>query len=371
MSDEHEYSDAFPLLELAAADLGRRIGKALRALGDPMLIRGRVEANRIKQIDSIQRKAKGHGWSFVEGLEKSGDLVGYRVVCHNLQDVHNIAKALEESLRTSGIDVERVDYVGKPQSAGYRAIHLVIRLPISAGPQSRVVGCEIQVRSLLQHSWAELSRTDIYTKEEGISSTLLRLMARLAQLLQAADEIANDIRDEISKPPQLETTAQPTEAQKFPEVPTGDQLTLGFITTLQGLFRREFKRDAGGYLLEAAVNEIRDDREKLERLAQLLRDRRLRKRLRAMYKRRAGWDPDDAQVFRWVTRAATQSLKDAFVLVRAEADQERAEMETIADREMLSDLPEDWHELVDYLEHPRRTRTWTPISAVGRVLCRS
>jgi hypothetical protein len=248
--------------------------------------------------------------------------------------------------------VERVDYIANPQSTGYRAIHLLIRLPFSVGTESRIIGCEIQVRSLLQNSWAELSRADIYTKEETIAPTLLRLMERLAQLLEVADAIANDIRDEISKRSQAEIKGKPIEPAKLPGGATKDQITLAFLSKLQDLYKQEFNQDAAAYLVEAAANEIGEDRKRLERLEKALGDRRLLKRLRATYKHRTEWDADDAQVFRWVAHAATHGLQQAIEMVRKEAKQDRANVDEFTRREMLSDLPSDWHELVDHLEHP-------------------
>jgi hypothetical protein len=116
------------------------------------------------------------------------------------------------------------------------------------------VGCEIQVRSLLQHSWAELSRADIYTKEEMISPALRTLMTRLADLLKVADDIANDIRQEIAKPP-AEAKIPPIDASQVTASPPPEQVTLAFATALQLLYRQTFKQDAAGYLVEVAAQE--------------------------------------------------------------------------------------------------------------------
>jgi ppGpp synthetase/RelA/SpoT-type nucleotidyltranferase len=306
-----------------------------------------------QKVESIQRKAKQHKWAFSEALDKADDIVGHRIVCHNLQDVERVVGSLEASLKADGIHVQRSDYVKHPQSTGYRAIHLVVRLPIQIGPIKRKVGCEIQVRSLLQNSWAELSRTDIYTKEETLSPALLTLMTRLADMLKVADDIANDIRQEISKPP-AEAKTQPVDASKITAATPPEQITLAFATAIQLLYRQAFKQDAGGYLVEVAAQEIGNDLKRLETLQTLLGDRRLLKRFRANYQNRAGWEPDDAQLFRWAAHAAATGIPETIKLVRKEAEQDFAEVDTIARREILSDLPGDWQELVDEMEHPSK-----------------
>lgn len=52
MTDEQEYEGALPLLDAAATEIGRRIRAALPNLGDPLLVRSRVEPHRIKKVGS-------------------------------------------------------------------------------------------------------------------------------------------------------------------------------------------------------------------------------------------------------------------------------------------------------------------------------
>ncbi len=199
-SEEEQYQKVLPFMEEAAKLLGKHIGGALAALGDPYLVRGRVDSHRIKRPESIKRKAKRKKWTFDEALEKATDLVGYRLICNNLQDVERASDLLEQALKSAAIKVGRQDHIKKPKRTGYSALHLDIQLPVSLGGEQMTVGCEVQIRSLLQDSWARLSRADLYTAERSLSSSLRRTMKRLAQLLSVADQIAEDIREEISRP---------------------------------------------------------------------------------------------------------------------------------------------------------------------------
>src|SRR5713101_901524 len=160
-TEEQIYGNAIPLLELAEKAVGRRIQEAFRRLGDPFLVRQKVQEHRIKSFKSLQRKAKDRKWSMTQAIAQANDMVGYRVVCNNLQDVERAAQLLANALSSDKISVKCRDYISKPSPEGYRAIHLSFKLPIQDGQNKMAVGCEIQVRTVLQDSWAHLSRTEI------------------------------------------------------------------------------------------------------------------------------------------------------------------------------------------------------------------
>jgi ppGpp synthetase/RelA/SpoT-type nucleotidyltranferase len=194
-----EYRGILRLAQAVQRDVAERITGVLDALSDPYLMRARVESTRIKELSSIRRKASQHGWSFREAASKARDIVGFRVVCHNLQDLDRVADLLSKSFRNDG-DVTVIDYVRHPRGSDYRAVHLVVRVPARLGSEAQDVHCEIQIRSLVQHAWAELSRADFYASEDQIPASLLRKMKELSNLLARADKAADEIRKQVAKP---------------------------------------------------------------------------------------------------------------------------------------------------------------------------
>lgn len=80
------YARVTRLAEHAVGDLRQRVMDAIADLGDPYLVRAQMDKPRIKTHESLARKAKQHGWTLQQAISKAQDLVGLRLVCHNLQD---------------------------------------------------------------------------------------------------------------------------------------------------------------------------------------------------------------------------------------------------------------------------------------------
>jgi ppGpp synthetase/RelA/SpoT-type nucleotidyltranferase len=123
------YEQARLLAEIAESDLRGRVVRALRSLGDPNLVRATLAESRIKELDSLRRKARRNGWRREEALRNAPDFVGLRIVCNNLQDVRRAADLIRAALQSDDIAVSEQEYLSSPGKAGYRAIHLNVRVP--------------------------------------------------------------------------------------------------------------------------------------------------------------------------------------------------------------------------------------------------
>jgi ppGpp synthetase/RelA/SpoT-type nucleotidyltranferase len=338
MSDEEKYEGHLPFLEAALRALAERLVGAFGRLGDPYLVRARIGDRRVKPRTSVTRKARRKGWTFTEALEKCPDLVGFRVVCNNLQDIRRSADLLEESLREEKIEVRRQDHIKKPKGRGYRAIHLDIKLPVVVNDEKVVVGCEVQIRSLLQDSWARLSRVDIYTNERSIPRGLLDQMGRLSELLNVADGIADDIRRQISRP------------RKGKPASKGAALS---ASSLAFLYRTAFGADAPDYVISAVLRDYAQARVRTDGLEAALLDTKLLQKLRSGYRKSARYfGADDAQVFRWVVHAVIHGEPAAIQLAAASGEEARDEIDTVYRNEVMSGVPESWEEFAEFIEAP-------------------
>ena len=165
-------------------------GDALR------LIEGLIEGAGIK-IHHLTSRLKTPG-SLAEKLRrKSGryaalddvtDLVGLRIISYFEQDVAAVARALEAVFVVDWDNSVDKSMVHDPDRFGYLGVHYVVRLAsreYSGGVSPRF---EVQIRSILQHAWAEIEHDLGYKSRESVPREVQRRFYRLAGLLEVADE---------------------------------------------------------------------------------------------------------------------------------------------------------------------------------------
>lgn len=189
----------------AAADLvGMHLRHLLRRIRllDPMVVPTQVSA-RTKNSESALRKLKLHPRSGSIRTRRSieaclDDLAGVRVVCDYLSDVETIRGYLQEHPAVKVIHSKTKDYINKPKE-GYRGIHLVVRILTSFGWTK----CEVQVRTTLQHAWAEKTHDLLYklgkTDLKKIPREIRGLVQDQSAMLYNIDVAAVKIADLISR----------------------------------------------------------------------------------------------------------------------------------------------------------------------------
>ena len=182
-----EYRKQLPLFEECRTRLYAQIGDTLRSAG--ILVAG-IEA-RVKTEASLAGKLELKGAKY-RSLADITDIVGLRVVTFYPDDVDKVASAVERLF-----DVDWENSVDKRKlhdldSFGYLSLHYVCRTPLMP---YRV---EIQMRTLLQHAWANMNHDTGYKSGVEIPKEYIRNMNRLAGMLELADEQFSRIRTELT-----------------------------------------------------------------------------------------------------------------------------------------------------------------------------
>jgi len=144
---------------------------------------------RTKETNSLSKKIDKKGEKY-NTLNDITDVVGLRVVTYLESDVDPVAAIIErefEKDEKNSIDKR----ILKSDQFGYRSLHVVvslndkrIKLPEYASYKS--IKCEIQIRSILQHAWAEIEH-DLGYKGSDIPDDYKRSFNRVAALLEVAD----------------------------------------------------------------------------------------------------------------------------------------------------------------------------------------
>jgi len=202
--DAYRVDTLEPALERALDALQRELDDALtdRDLARIRSISGRVKSKR-RTWRKINQPHYGNQIPTVGDIPAViDDLIGIRLTCTNLRDLEMVQGALESlpplagRRRPLGLDpTSERDYVERPKESGYRGWHVNLSVQHDGEP----VGCELQVRTLLQDSWGELTHEDTYSKAGELPPLVEVLSTRMADLLATLDDIAEDLRSELDR----------------------------------------------------------------------------------------------------------------------------------------------------------------------------
>lgn len=198
--DEFRTATLEPGLALASTLLTSELDDLL---SDRDLARIRNVAGRVKSKRRTWRKLQRYRVTAVDQIpDVVDDLIGLRITCTNLSDLEMVQAALDNLPHSPGVKrplaldpaTER-DYVDAPKESGYRGWHVNLGVLLDATQ----VTCELQVRTLLQDSWGELTHEDTYSKAGELPPLIEILSKRMADLLATLDDIAEDLRTELDR----------------------------------------------------------------------------------------------------------------------------------------------------------------------------
>lgn len=155
-------------------------------------------AHRLKERDSVAEKNRRKANKYISITDMT-DIVGFRIICYFSDQVDEAAKIVEGLF-----NIDRENSIDKrtalsPTTFGYLSLHYTCRLYPDDSYEPELYGLpfEIQIRSVLQHTWAEIEHDLGYKSEFGVPYHIRREFSRIAGLLEIADESFINIRKNI------------------------------------------------------------------------------------------------------------------------------------------------------------------------------
>jgi ppGpp synthetase/RelA/SpoT-type nucleotidyltranferase len=184
-----------------------------------------IVQTRAKGVPNFVEKLIRKQNKYFDAVNQFTDLCGARVIVNNLDDLNPVCNFIRQHFEIDEANSEDVvDRLGESQF-GYRSVHFIISLKpeeknsllipickklditnsknllellfsrrdrkesehanLSPGPKFKA---EIQVRTLIQHAWAEFAHDQIYKSDFDVPTVLKRDANRISATLETSDE---------------------------------------------------------------------------------------------------------------------------------------------------------------------------------------
>ena len=214
-----EYEKSFEIYESFETILKNYIQGLLdKAIQEGKLDKESVEIkSRTKEIESFKGKISRDDkkLKYKDPLSEITDLVGIKIMLTSLKDENIVYELLKLEMKDN-IDkensVDKTEDIKKERKFGYLGRHLVVfydenmfelgkHLINKEIHPSHFKGlrAEIQIKTLLQHVWAEVEHKARYKAGEELSNDKKRYFDRLAALIEVADDLFKDLVEESEK----------------------------------------------------------------------------------------------------------------------------------------------------------------------------
>lgn len=157
---------------------------------------------RVKDVDAFLEKS--HRKSYTDPLNQITDQVGVRFVVLLSKEVELVGDLLKNDYWDVSKDLDfQEQRKTRPKYFSYESDHFIIRVnsksTFSSVAIPQGIACEVQIRTLLQHAYAETSHRFYYKKCYDMSDEdeyrLLRSLAKGSALAETTDDIFYSIYD--------------------------------------------------------------------------------------------------------------------------------------------------------------------------------
>lgn len=228
----YEYSQ-----ELAALQDTARLAEGLiKSIIKPAHLEIHQVAARAKGQDSMRLKLRRKRYDDPE--RDVTDKIGVRVITYYTDDVDRVTELLKLEFQIDKARSEDKRTVLETSAFGYRSVHLIARLKGTRLSSPEYIGLrgrwfEIQVRSLLEHAWAEIEHEVKYKPRVDYPGDVTRRFARIAGVLEFLDSEFLELRRERDK--LIDEYRGSYRRKKDEDVPFDSARLLGFLEAVQPL----------------------------------------------------------------------------------------------------------------------------------------
>jgi len=180
--------------------LARKVALIVEELMELKKINFHAVSFRAKTVDSFSEKIKNPKYN--DPLNDLTDLAGIRIIGYVENDIKQICKIIEEIFVLDPKNsLDKSEELGVDK-VGYKSIHYICslsedRICLPEYERFKDLKFEIQIRTILQHSWAEVGHDKNYKFSGELPAEIQRRFALIAGSLELADREFNRLSNEI------------------------------------------------------------------------------------------------------------------------------------------------------------------------------
>ncbi|MFW6294158.1 MAG: GTP pyrophosphokinase [Halanaerobium sp.] len=171
------------------------------ALNNKNIVYHSIES-RTKTKESFKRKAKKE--KYKNPIREITDLTGIRIITLFEKDVYKISNIIKELFKIDYKNSEDKSDLLDADKMGYKSVHYIAELINDRINKSELssyenLKFEIQIRSILQHAWAEIEHDRNYKFKGELPKNIQRRFYALSGMLEMADREFNSLDDKVDE----------------------------------------------------------------------------------------------------------------------------------------------------------------------------
>jgi putative GTP pyrophosphokinase len=160
-------------------------------------------SSRCKDRDSFSVKTLSPDSKYIK-LSDITDIAGIRIITYFEDEVDKVAHIIEKEFKIDKQNSSDKRAILDPDRFGYLSLHYVVelgdnRLRLVEYQRYPKLKAEIQIRSILQHAWAEIEHDLGYKSNLAVPKSIRRQFSQLAGLLELADKQFVNIKESLHK----------------------------------------------------------------------------------------------------------------------------------------------------------------------------
>ncbi|WP_160073457.1 GTP pyrophosphokinase [Pseudoclavibacter sp. 8L] len=196
--NENDNEDEYSKLAEPRDALGRKVQSLIEEVLRGHEVKVHAARYRVKSRKSATRKMQNSGGEY-ETLADLHDLLGLRVIVYFPDQVDRVSEILQGEFTVVQVKDKRT--TDDPRIFGYASVHLKVstsgsRLVLPEWARFKDVVFEIQIRTILQHAWAEIEH-DMGYQGDDVPAEFTRTFSAISGALELLDRNFQQLRIDL------------------------------------------------------------------------------------------------------------------------------------------------------------------------------